>query len=469
MKMKDLMLKRDNAWQVFGKREREAVYAFAEDYKAFLNASKTERECVTVMSELLARAGFRELETERVSDLRPGDKIYANVREKGLVAAVIGEQPLTDGMNIIGAHVDSPRMDLKPVPLYEDAELAFLKTHYYGGIKKYQWTTIPMAIHGVVYNRDGEKITISIGERDDDPVFTINEILVHLSQKQMVRNANEVVRAEELNVLVGSIPIDGAEEAHVKEAVKAAVLQYLYDTYGIAERDLITAEIEVVPAHHARDIGFDRSMVGGYGQDDRVCAYTALRALMAVEHPQRTCVCLLSDKEEIGSGGVSGVRSRVYENVFRRIMAGRNGHCDEFEYCRCIENSKMLSSDVAPGFEPSYPRAFDKNNIAYVGHGTCLMKYTGVRGKSGTNDACSEFFHEVAQVFDEHQILWQTGELGIVDLGGGGTIAVDMSEMGLQVIDCGVPLLSMHSPFEVTSKADIYGTYEGFKVFLKCL
>lgn len=465
MEVKDLMLKRENAWEIFGKEKKEEIYSFARDYCAFLDAAKTERECVTTAAAILEEKGFRPLDT--MDKVVPGDKVYKDIRGKGLVAAVIGQKPMAEGLNILGAHIDSPRIDLKPMPLFEDSDMAFFKTHYYGGIKKYQWSTIPMAIHGVIYNQEGEKIKLAIGEKEDDPVFTINEILIHLSQEQMTRKANEAVKAEEMNVLIGSIPMDKADEEKIKETVKAAVLQYLYDTYKITEKDFISAELEMVPAHKAKDIGFDRSMVGAYGQDDRVCAYTALRALMDMEAPEKTCVCLLSDKEEVGSGGNTGAQSRSYENAIRKIMAKLYGHCDEYEYCLCIENSKMLSSDVAAAFEPAYPSAYEKNNTAFAGKGVSLIKYTGSRGKSGASDANCEFFHEVAKTFDDHHIVWQTGELGRVDLGGGGTIAVYMANLGMQVIDCGVPVLSMHAPFEVTSKVDIYSTYDGFRVFLE--
>jgi len=464
MEIKDLMLKQENAWNVFGREKKEEVFDFANAYRSFLDASKTERECVTASVKLLNEKGFKPL--DEVESLKPGDKVYKDIRGKGLVAAVIGEVPMVDGLNILGAHIDSPRVDLKPVPIYEDSDLAYFKTHYYGGIKKYQWSTIPLAVHGVIYNRDGEKITLNIGENEDDPVFTISEILVHLSQEQITRKASEAVKAEEMNLLIGSIPLADAEEKKVKEAVKGAILQYLYDTYKITEKDFITAELELVPAHKAKDIGFDRSLIGAYGQDDRVCAYTALRALMATEHPEKTCICLLSDKEEVGSGGNTGAQSRSYENVIRKIMAKLYGHCDEFDYCCCIENSKMLSSDVSAAYEPSFPSAFDPKNSSYAGKGVCLLKYTGSRGKGGASDANCEFFHEVAKCFDDHEIVWQTGELGRVDLGGGGTIAIYMANLGMQVIDCGVPVLSMHAPFEVTSKADVYSTYAGFRVFL---
>lgn len=465
MEIKELMLNRENAWEVFGREKKEEVFNFAEEYKVFLDASKTERECVEASVKFLEQQGFKALDA--VADLKPGDKVYQDIRGKGLMAAIIGEKPIKDGLNILGAHIDSPRIDLKPVPLYEDSDLAFFKTHYYGGIKKYQWTSMPMSLHGVIYNQDGEKLDIVIGEKDGDPVFIINEILIHLSAEQRARKADDAVKGEELNVLVGSIPMELPEEEQIKEKIKAAILQYLYDTYKITEKDFITAEFSLVPAYKAKDIGLDRSLIGGYGHDDRICAYTSLRALTDVEHVDKTCVCILSDKEEVGSGGNTGARSRSYENVIRKMMVKMYGHCDEMDYLLCIENSKMLSSDVAAAFEPSYPSVFEKNNTTYAGRGVCLTKYTGVRGKSSGNDANCEFFHEVAKAFDDHHIVWQTGEIGKVDAGGGGTIAIDMAVLGMQVIDCGIAILSMHAPYEVASKVDIYSAYEGYKVFLQ--
>lgn len=462
MKTKDLLLKRDNAWDIFGAEKREEIFSFSEDYKTFLDEGKTERECVEAAVKLLKAHGYKNLEKKQ--SVKAGDKIYKKIHGKGLIAAVAGKEDLSLGLNILGAHIDSPRVDLKPMPLYEDEEMAFLKTHYYGGIKKYQWSTMPLALHGVIFNRKGEKLEVTVGEDDKEPIFTINELLIHLSQEQMTRKGAEVVKAEEMNVLVGGIPVDDKDE---KQRVKAAVLHLLYDKYGITEKDFISAEFELVPAHKAKDVGFDRSFIGAYGQDDRVCAYTALRALCEIEKPEKTCVCMLSDKEEVGSGGNTGAQSRLYENALRMLLVKCDGSFDSYKYYQCIENSKMLSSDVTAAFEPSYASAYDKLNSSFAGKGVCLMKYTGARGKSGCNDANSEFFSEVARMFDKKEIVWQTGELGRVDLGGGGTIAVDMANLGMNVIDCGVPVLSMHSPLEVTSKADVYCTYAGFKAFLE--
>lgn len=464
MELKDLTMTQKSAWDVLC-ADNDKVMAFSEDYKKFLDMGKTERECVNVSIAELEAKGFKHISAYET--LKPGDKVYQDIHGKGLVAAVVGSEDMSNGLAILGAHIDSPRVDLKPMPMFEDGDMAFLKTHYYGGIKKYQWATIPLAIHGVIFNKDGEKIEIAIGDKENDPIFVINEILIHLSQEQMTRKAGEAVKAEEMNVLIGNIPVDDEDKDKLKDRVKLTVLKYLYDTYKITEKDFITAELEVVPAQNAKDVGFDRAMIGAYGQDDRVCAYTSLRALLEIENPAKTCVCLLSDKEEVGSGGNTGAQSRAYENVLRRIMAKRHAGSTELDYCTCIENSKMLSSDVTAAYDPAFGSAFEKQNSSFAGKGVCLMKYTGARGKSGCSDANSEFFREVTDMYEAHGVVWQTGELGRVDLGGGGTIAVYMANLGMQVIDCGVPVLSMHAPLEVTSKVDVYSAYLGYKAFLK--
>lgn len=460
---KKLTYKNENAWNCYNEKQREKIDKLAEEYKSFLDQGKTERECVAACIRLLEKNGF--VNGALKETLVPGDRIYRNIRNKGLVASVIGTEPVLDGVNILGAHIDSPHIDLKPMPLYEDSGMALLKTHYYGGIKKYQWSTIPLALHGVMYNSDGKKVYVTVGEDENDPVFTINELLIHLSQEQMARKASEAVKGEELNVLVGGLPV--SDDKDVKESVKLGVLKLLNDKYGITEKDFMTAEIELVPAHKAKDVGFDRSYVGAYGQDDRVCAYTSLAAVMKVKNPARTCVCLFSDKEEVGSIGNTGALSVLYENALMELAVKVNGNCSSWEFRKLLDRSHMLSSDVTAAFDPTYASAYDKSNTAFAGCGVCLMKYTGSRGKSGSNDAHSEFFSAVAGIFEKEDIPWQTGELGRVDLGGGGTIAADMANKGMNVIDCGVPVLSMHSPFEVTSKADIYSTYEGFVAFLK--
>lgn len=452
----------ESAWDIYSEKQREKVFAFSESYKQFLDAGKTERECVDAAVELLDKAGFENAQNKE--SLAAGDRVYRVIRHKGLVAGVIGSEPILDGMNILGAHIDSPHIDLKPLPLYEDADMALMKTHYYGGIKKYQWSTIPLALHGVLYNSEGEKVIVNIGEADDDPVFTINELLVHLSQEQLARKAGEAVKGEELNLLVGGIPF---EDKELKDRVKLNILKLLNDKYQLTEKAFMTAELELVPAHKAKDVGLDRSYIGAYGQDDRVCAYTALAALLKVKNPARTCICLFSDKEEVGSMGNSGAQSALYENALMELIVKVNGQCGLWDFRVCMDQSHMLSSDVTAAFDPTYASAFDKSNTAFAGKGVCLLKYTGSRGKGGSNDAHSEFFNEVVHVFEKNGIPWQTGELGRVDLGGGGTIAADMANKGMNVIDCGVPVLSMHAPFEVTSKVDVYSTYEGFLAFLK--
>lgn len=464
MNAKDLLLKRENAWDVLGSEKQDEIMKFCQQYKNFLDRGKTERECVQVSIELLEKKGFKPL--DEMKTLKAGDKVYRSIRGKGLVAAIIGKEDMKAGLNILGAHIDSPRLDLKPMPMYEDSDMVFLKTHYYGGIKKYQWATIPLAIHGVIYNKDGEKIQLAIGENPEDPIFTINELLIHLSQEQMTRKAAEAIKGEELNLIIGSIPMPQDKKKQLADRVKLAVLQYLFDTYKICEKDFISAELELVPASHARDIGFDRSMVGAYGQDDRVCAFTSLMALLETKKPNRTSVCILSDKEEVGSGGNTGAQSRSYENALYLMMTKRHSDVTTLDFYTCIENSKMLSSDVSSAYDPSFASAYDKYNTCFAGKGVCLLKYSGSRGKSGANDANSEFFREVVNAYDANNVVWQTGELGRVDLGGGGTIAVDMANLGMQVIDCGVPVLSMHAPLEVTSKVDVYSAFSGYKVFL---
>ena len=462
---KKLTFEFESAWKKLGKRNFKKIMAFAEDYKVFLDSAKTERECVSVMTETIKADGFKELED--VKALKAGDKVYKVIKNKGLVAAIMGKKPVTDGMNILGAHIDSPRTDLKPMPLYESDSLALLKTHYYGGIKKHQFTTIPLSMHGIIYNEKGEKLTISIGEDEGDPVFTITEILVHLSDQQMQRKPAQMVKGEEMNVLFAGMPIDDEDE---KNKVKAAALKLIYDKYGISEKDFVTAELEMVPAFKASDVGIDRSFVGGYGQDDRVCAYTELRALLSVKDPEFTAVACFTDKEETGSGSSTGATSRLYENVLAELLYKSVKGATDMDFRKALENTRMLSSDVTSAYEPNFKgEAFDKLNCTYAGSGVGILKYTGARGKYSCNDASGEFFHEVVSVFDKDKVPWQTGELGAIDVGGGGTIAMYMAQMGLEVIDCGVPVLSMHSPFEVTSKADIYSAYLGFLAFIqKC-
>ena len=462
---KELTFSFKNLWDPDNEAEMKALMDFAEDYKQALDRGKTEREFVDFAIELLEGEGYKAFDSDQ--PLKPGDKVYESVHGKGLVAAVIGTADPLLGFNLVGAHVDSPRLDLKPNPLYESDELTLMKTHYYGGIEKYQWAAIPLALHGVVILKNGETIKLAIGEAPEDPVLTITDLLPHLGADQMKKTAAEVIEGEQLNVLVGSIPFPGGEE--VKERFKLGILKLLHDRYQITERDLITAEIEIVPAALARDVGLDRSMIGGYGQDDRVCAYTALRALIDANLPlKRTGMVVLYDKEETGSGGITGARSQLFPSVQRRMVRailGREPSAIELQ--DQIEKSTMLSSDVSNAYDPTFASVSDPKNNTYAGRGIAFFKYTGARGKGGTSDANAEYFNEVTRLLDQEEIPWQTGELGKVDQGGGGTVAIYQADLGISVIDCGVPVLSMHSCFEVTSKMDVYKTYQAYKVFLE--
>lgn len=478
-------------WQTAGEEEIQASYAFCDDYTRFLNDCKTEREVADYTQNELKKQGFQDLD-QLLADLpaggfcrlKPGDKIYRIIHHKAVLAAIIGQKPAQDGMNIVASHIDSPRLDFKQTPLYEDTNLALAKTHYYGGIKKYQWVTIPLAIHGTVILKDGAKVKINIGDKEGDPCFVITDLLPHLAQNQMVKKANEVVTGEGLNVLLGSLPLaeEAEEEAKAEKAggaeadkpkygadpVKANLLRLLEENYGVAEDDLISAEMEVVPAMAARDVGLDRSMVGGYGQDDRVCSYAALQAFLELTGvPERTAMIYFSDKEEVGSQGNTGAQSTALSNFIAEICAGSSENYNDLLTRRCFCNTALLSADVSAAVDPNYKEAQDQLNANYLGKGIVLEKYTGARGKSGANDANPEFLAELRRIFDEEQISWQNGELGKVDLGGGGTVALFMANLGMQVVDCGTPILSMHSPFEVTGKGDIYNTYRAYKAFFE--
>lgn len=455
-------MKTENAWKKYA--DKTEVFAFSEAYKEFISSCKTERECVTEMVQQAEKAGYRNLDeiVEKGETLKAGDKVYANNKGKGLALYLIGEEPLEKGMRILGAHIDSPRLDLKQNPLYEDQELALLDTHYYGGVKKYQWVTIPLALHGVVSKKDGENVTVVIGEDEQDPVLGISDLLIHLSQKQLQKTASEVVEGEKLDMLVGSIPLEGEEE----EPVKAQILAILRDKYGIEEEDFLSAEFEVVPAGKARDYGLDRSMIMGYGQDDRVCSYPSFAAIMKQKQVTYTSVCLLVDKEEIGSVGATGMQSKFFENTTAEVM-NACGQYSELKLRRALKNSMMLSSDVSAAFEPNFPEVMEKKNSAYLGHGMTFNKYTGARGKSGSNDANAEYLAKLRKVMDEEQVTFQTAELGKVDQGGGGTIAYILANYNMEVIDCGVAVLNMHAPWEITSKVDIYEAYRGYCAFLQ--
>lgn len=457
-----LCYKNENAFSKQTDKQKAEIFEFCEDYRKFITAAKTEREfCESAVREL-EKAGFVSLESKKL--LKAGDKVYTVNRGKGVMAVVIGREDITDGVNIVGAHIDSPRLDLKPNPLYEDGGMALFKTHYYGGIKKYQWTAMPLAIHGVAALADGTQIKIVVGEDEKDPVFCVSDLLPHLAVAQMSKKLSEAISGENLNVLVGNI---GCDDPDIKEGVKFAVLKLLNEKYDIVEEDLLSSEIEVVPAFGARDIGFDRSVIGGYGQDDRVCAYTALRAVMEMKEPEHTSVCLLVDKEEVGSMGATGMQSKHFENVMAKICSMCKSDYNDITLRETLSNSTCLSADVGTAFDPNYPDVSEKKNCAIFGGGLVLTKYTGSRGKGGASDACAELVAKIRRIFNDNDVKWQMGELGKVDCGGGGTIAQFVANLDIDVIDAGVPLLSMHSPFELSNKLDVFMAYKGYREFYK--
>lgn len=456
-----LFNQRKNGWSKVSEEEKKAIFSFSEEYISFMNQSKTEREVIESSVKMVEEKGFRDI--NQVETLNPGDKVYFVNREKSMYLAVIGTENLEKGLNIIGAHVDSPRLDLKPNPLYEDSDMAFFKTHYYGGIKKYQWTTIPLAIHGVMVKPNGETIKITIGEADEDPIFTITDLLPHLAIEQMDKKLKDAISGEDLNLLIGSIPYKGED---IQEAVKLNILNILHEKYGIIEADFISSEIELVPAFKARSLGFDRGMVAAYGQDDKVCAFNSLKALLTIENPKKTAVCILSDKEEIGSVGNTGMESHVFDTFVSELLnkKGENRpNLLEKVFCQ----SKMLSADVDAGLDPTYASVSEKTNAAYIGMGVGLNKYTGSRGKYDASDANAEYVAQIRNLLESNHIPYQVTELGKVDNGGGGTIAYILANKGVDVIDCGVPVLCMHSPYEVASKFDIYTTYRTYQVFFE--
>ena len=455
--------KKQNAWLKFDKDGRSEIFDFCEGYKEYMSLCKTERESVLEAQRMAEEKGYRDLNSviKNGESLKAGDKVYLNNKDKALALFLIGNSPLESGMRIIGSHVDSPRLDLKQHTLYEDGQMALMDTHYYGGIKKYQWIALPLALHGVVIKKDGTKIDVIIGEDDNDPVVGISDLLVHLSADQLQKKANEVIAGEDLNVLVGNIPLEGKDN----DAVKANILKLLKEKYDFEEEDFISAEIEVVPAGKARDLGLDRSMVMAYGQDDRICAYTSLMALLALDNVEKTSVILLVDKEEVGSQGATGMHSRFFENAVAEVM-DRLGEYSELKLRRALSNSCMLSADVTAAFDPNYASAYERKNTAYFGQGLVFSKYTGARGKSGCNDANPEFIAWLRKIMDKNDVSYQTAELGKVDQGGGGTIAYILAEYNMEVIDCGVALQNMHAPWEVSSKVDIYETMRGYKTFL---
>ena len=449
------------AWDKYPNDKKQVVMEFSEGYKTYLSNSKTEREATKEAIALARMAGFKRL--DEYESLKTGDRVYVNNRDKGLCLFIIGKEDITKGMNILGAHIDSPRLDLKQHPLYEDQGLALMDTHYYGGVKKYQWVAHPMSLHGVVVKKGGTKVDVKIGDKDEDPVVGISDLLIHLSADQMKKTASNVIEGEDLNVLVGSIPAEGEEK---DENVKKYVLDLLKEKYGIEEDDFISAEIEVVPSGKARDYGLDRSMVMGYGHDDRICAYTSLMALLDMKEVDRTACCILVDKEEVGSQGATGMQSRFFENAIADIM-DKMGVYSELGLRHLLSNSYMLSSDVSAAYDPNYPSVNEMKNTAFFGKGICFNKYTGSRGKGGCNDANPEFIAKLRKVMDDNEVAFQTAELGKVDQGGGGTIAYILANLDMEVIDAGIAVQNMHACYEVASKVDIYEAYRAYMAFIK--
>lgn len=472
-----------NTWERYSEAQLQDVDVLSQEYMEFLNNGKTERECIDQIVNLIEEKGYRELEAvmESGDKLQAGDRVYSVWMNKSIVLFQIGTDKMADGINILGAHIDSPRLDIKQNPLYEDGGFAYLDTHYYGGVKKYQWVTIPLAIHGVVVKKDGTTVEVSVGEKEEDPVFFVSDLLIHLAQEQLEKKANKVIEGEALDIIVGNRPLviekkeaDGKneekgekdEKAAEKDAVKKGILDILQKSYGIEEEDFISAELEVVPAGRAREAGFDRSMILAYGQDDRVCAFTSLKAMLEIRQTARTACCILVDKEEVGSVGATGMQSRFFENAVAEVM-NLTGEYSELNVRRCLARSCMLSSDVSSAYDPSYAASFDKKNVAYLGNGMVFNKFTGSRGKSGSNDANAEYLGHIRGIFEKEDVNFQTAELGRVDLGGGGTIAYILALYGMNVIDCGVAVLNMHAPWEATSKADVYETKRGYVAFLE--
>lgn len=457
-------MERQNAWKSYDEKKLEQLEALAAGYRKYLDDGKTERECVKISVEMAEAAGYKNLEDyiKTGETLSKGDKVYAVHMGKAIALFNIGSTPIEQGMNILGAHIDSPRLDVKQNPLYEDSDMAYLDTHYYGGVKKYQWVALPLAIHGVVAKTDGTVVNVVIGEEPCDPVVGVTDLLPHLAAKQMEKKASVVIEGEKLDVLIGSKPLDGEE----KDAVKANMLKLLEEKYGMVEEDFLSAELEIVPAGAAREAGLDRSMIMSYGQDDRVCAYTSLAAMLETADVERTACCILVDKEEIGSVGATGMESKFFENTVAELM-DRMGEYSELKLRRCLSNSKMLSSDVNAAYDPLYSAAFEKKNASFMGRGMVFSKFTGARGKSGSNDANAEYIAHIRKMMDDEGVHYQLAELGGVDVGGGGTIAYILALYGMDVIDCGVAVLNMHAPWEVTSKADLFETKRGYEVFLK--
>lgn len=463
--MSDILYKKESAWKQLESNEKKLVFDFSEGYKNFLDVGKTERESAAEIKRMATENGYIDVDEviEKQMKVVPGMKLYAVNKAKSIILIIIGQDNIAKGMNIVGGHIDSPRLDLKQVPFYEDSDLALLKTHYYGGIKKYQWASLPLSLHGVVMTKDKQKIEITIGEDQSDPVFFISDLLPHLSKDQMQKKASEVIAGEDLNLIIGNIP---SENEDSKEKVKENILMLLNEKYGITEKDFMTAEFEVVPAGKARDVGIDRSMISAYGHDDRVCSYAGVISMFDIENPKTTAVGMFMDKEEVGSQGNTGSKSMYFENIIAELINLQENNYTDLYLRRAFMNSQVLSADVCSAYDPNFKSAYDKSNSGLMGYGVQVVKYTGSRGKSSCNDANAEFLGEVRQIFDANNVTWQTGELGKVDQGGGGTIAYILANYGAEVVDCGVPMLSMHSPYELVSKVDLYMTYKGYRSFL---
>ena len=470
-------MEQKNTWETYNAKQLKEVDAFAREYMDFLDNGKTERECIDQIVNTVEAAGYQELEAliKDGKKLKAGDKVYSVWMNKSIVFFQIGQEKMENGMNILGAHIDSPRLDVKQNPLYEDGGFAYLDTHYYGGVKKYQWVTIPLSIHGVVVKKDGSTVEINVGENEDDPVFFVSDLLIHLAHEQLEKKANKVIEGEALDIIVGNKPLvvdkkkkaDDEEKSAQKDAVKKGILDILEKNYGIAEEDFVSAELEVVPAGKAREAGFDRSMILSYGQDDRVCAFSSMKAMLELlAKTKRTACCILVDKEEVGSVGATGMQSKFFENAVAEIM-NLLGEYSDLNLRRCLAHSCMLSSDVSSAYDPTYASSFDKKNVAYLGGGMVFNKFTGRGGKSGSNDANAEYLGHIRAIFEKEKVNFQTAELGKVDLGGGGTIAYILALYGMNVIDSGVAVLNMHAPWEATSKADVYETKRGYVAFLE--
>ena len=473
-------MEKKSLWETYDEKQIKELEKLSDEYRAFLDKGKTERECIDIIVNMVEEAGYVELKQAASSGkkLKKGDKIYSVWMNKTIAIYQLGSKPFEEGLNILGAHIDSPRIDVKQNPLYEEGGFAYLDTHYYGGVKKYQWVTLPLAIHGVIVKKDGTTVEVNIGEHEDDPVFFISDLLIHLAGEQMEKKASKVIEGEALDLIVGNRPLilkankdakdteKPEKEEKAKETIKAGVLDILKKTYDIEEEDFISAELEIVPAGKAREAGFDRSMILGYGQDDRVCAFTSIKAMLDTKKTDRTMCCLLSDKEEVGSVGATGMQSKFFENSLAELM-NLTGEYSELNVRRCLAHSCMLSSDVSAGFDPAFASCFEKKNSAFLGKGMVFNKFTGARGKAGSNDANAEYMAHIRDIFEKKDIQFQTAELGKVDVGGGNTIAYILALYGMNVIDSGVAVMNMHAPWEATSKADIYEAYRGYKAFVE--